>query len=366
MGFGYFDELNYTLANEDPALETEVLCPSQERIVAVGGSGARILPLLSKAPGEIHIVDISKAQLALCELRIETLRKLTHEEFLRFWYPLGAEGDPALQRVWRKECFLRMSLDPVSASILERRFQDHDWDAITLTGKWEKTFRFFSRLARVFLGAGVLRTLFSFKTLEEQRAFLATGFPRTRFRALVRLAGSAKTFNALLYRGSFPKNNSGIPYVRYYENAFFRLFSNGLARENFFLQLSLLGGIKNLEALPLEADPAVFLDAKAAVDQSRVFFHHGDLISVLEGLREVDFVSFSNVPAYFSGDLERTFLARIRQSLKSGAKLVIRHYLHYPEGLDRSGYTKVTGKYAQALDREKVQMYDPEILEFGL
>ncbi|MBU6153599.1 MAG: DUF3419 family protein [Bdellovibrionales bacterium] len=363
MGFRYFEKLNYTLANEDPSLETEVLQPDQGRVAAVGGSGARILPLLSKRPGEMHIIDISRAQLALCELRIETLRRLTHEEFLRFWYPWVTAEDPLKNRQWRKERLAVFQLAPDSYRIVEERFQNVNWDAITLTGKWEQTFSFFSRLARIFLGKSVLDQLFSFQSLAEQRIFIQEKFPRSRFRALIRLAGSARTFNALLYRGRFPVNNSGMPYVKYYEDAFWKLFSGGLARENFFLQLSLLGRIIGREALPLEADEKIFQRSKEHAMKGGIFFHHDDLVSVIQKMRGVDFVSFSNVPAYFTGEMEREFLRRIGPSLKPGARVVIRHYLHYPEGLDRSGYRKINELYPDALRREKIQMYDPEILE---
>jgi S-adenosylmethionine-diacylglycerol 3-amino-3-carboxypropyl transferase len=363
VGFRYFEKLNYTLANEDPSLETQVLPSDQKRIVAVGGSGSRILPLLSKRPREVHIIDISRVQLALCELRIETLREFSHSEFLRFWYPWVVEKDLESIRGWRRGRFSELKLTPKSREILQDRFQQESWDAITLSGKWERTFRFFSRLAKWFLGPVTLQKLFSFETIEDQRRYLEKEFPARKFRLLLRLVGSAKMFNALLYRGDFPKNNSGIPYVRYYEEAFTRLFQQDVARKNFFLQLSLLGQILNPESLPLEADPGIYELSKKHLDEASIFYHHSDLIASLQALKSVDFVSFSNVPAYFSGDLEREFLSRIRPSLSEGGKVVIRHYLHYPEGLDRSGFQNVNHQFLAALKGERIQMYDPEILE---
>ncbi len=363
MGFRYFEKLNYTLANEDPSLETRILSSDRERIVAVGGSGSRILPLLSKRPREVHIIDISRVQLALCELRIETLRGFSHPDFLRFWYPWVVEEDTESTRRWRKEVFSELKISAESREILRDRFQQENWDAITLSGKWERTFKFFSRLAKWFLGAGTLQKLFSFDRIEDQRQYLEREFPVRRFRLLLRLVGSAKIFNALLYRGDFPKNNSGIPYVRYYEQAFSRLFQQDLARKNFFLQLSLLGRILNRESLPLEADPVIYAASQKNLADARIHYHHSDLIAALQTLKSVDFVSLSNVPAYFSGDLEREFLSRIRPSLNPGGKVVIRHYLHYPVGLDRSGFQNVNHRFSAELNGEKIQMYDPEILE---
>ena len=56
-----------------------------KKIVSVCGSGSRSLPLIHPTLEELHIVDLSKEQLMLANLRIETILKLTHQEFLMFW-----------------------------------------------------------------------------------------------------------------------------------------------------------------------------------------------------------------------------------------------------------------------------------------
>jgi len=363
VGFRYFEKLNYTLANEDASLETEALPEGCERVVAVGGSGARILPLLSKGPREIHVVDISRSQLALCELRLESLRKLSHSEFIRFWYPWIIDEGSASLKHWRRLTFQEMNLSDETRKILLQVFERSEWDAVTLSGKWEKTFGIFSKLARLILGRRVLNVLFEFDSLQAQREYIRNDFPRRRFRGLVALVGNARTFNAMLYRGSFPRNNSGVSYVDYYEQAYYRLFEKGLARENFFLQLSLLGKPTSLAALPIEADPVLFEKAKKHLPGVAIHYHQSDIISFISETREIDFVSLSNVPAYFSGELEQEFLSRILGSLRPRARVVIRHYLHYPESLDRRGYHDLTSSFAGAIGNEKIQMYDPEILE---
>ena len=45
----YFkDNLNYTLSNEDSLIEQKILPEKAENIFVIGGSGARVLPLLAK------------------------------------------------------------------------------------------------------------------------------------------------------------------------------------------------------------------------------------------------------------------------------------------------------------------------------
>src|SRR5690348_8215276 len=84
----YFDSLNYTLGNEDTALEYDLLPPTVSHLYAVAGSGSRVLPLMAKKPKKVTCVDTSRNQLYLTELRIVSLKTLTYAEFLGFWgYP---------------------------------------------------------------------------------------------------------------------------------------------------------------------------------------------------------------------------------------------------------------------------------------
>src|SRR4051812_41277723 len=94
MGQAHFKGLVYTLANEDSAFEASILPTDQKVVFAIAGSGSRVLPLLSKNPKKLVCVDLSKEQLYLTELRIESLRSLSHNEFLQFWgYPSQRQGD---------------------------------------------------------------------------------------------------------------------------------------------------------------------------------------------------------------------------------------------------------------------------------
>jgi S-adenosylmethionine-diacylglycerol 3-amino-3-carboxypropyl transferase len=363
VSFQYFNRLNYSLANEDTRLEVEVLPSNVSNAVAVAGSGSRVLPLLSKKPKILTIVDLSQSQLALTELRVETLRDLDYEEFVQFWYPSTQEFPATPLRQWRLERFAGLRLKPESRDYLRRCFEKQGWESLIHQGKWEKTFIFFSKLAKLILGKPVIEKLFSFRELEDQIQYFENEFPRKRFRLLLAIVGNARTFNALLYRGGFPLNNTGMHYVDYYEGAFERLFRNGLACENFFLQLTLLGSLKFRAALPIEADPVMFNRSKSALSDSEIKYFSGDLVGFLRASSSVDFVSFSNVPSYFTGPLEQSFLSTIRPALSDDATVVMRHYLHHPEGLDRTGYRDVTGEFRSWIWSEKIQMYTPEILK---
>jgi len=69
------------------------------------------------------------------------------------------------------------------------------------------------------------------------------------------ILGNAAVFNALLYKGHFPKKNIPGSILSFYDDAFTRLFSQGPARENFFLQMVFFGELKYAEGNPSSAIP---------------------------------------------------------------------------------------------------------------
>ncbi|NBW81737.1 DUF3419 family protein, partial [bacterium] len=77
MSSAYFNTLNYSLANEDTALELGILPEQRRHVLSVAGSGARVLPLFAKSPQRLTCVDLSQEQLFLTELRIESARVLS-------------------------------------------------------------------------------------------------------------------------------------------------------------------------------------------------------------------------------------------------------------------------------------------------
>jgi S-adenosylmethionine-diacylglycerol 3-amino-3-carboxypropyl transferase len=353
----YFEQLNYTLANEDTRLEMELLPFDQGHVAAVCGSGSRIIPLLCKRPQKISVIDLSKSQLGLCELRIQTLKSLTHEEFLKFW------GYRKTHRDDRKKLFDRIELSSGNKKYFQQFMEKNQWESLLYAGRWEKTFVLFSRIAKVFLGKKTIERLFSCQSLTEQQSLIHGKVFDFRWRALLLLLGNSRTFNALLYGGSFPVNNTSKSYLKYYHEAFQRLFNQGLARENFFLQLALLGEMNFPEGFPVEADALIFEEAKKNLSRTKIEFIQKDLIDWVSSETKIDFISFSNVASYFKGEKEKNFLKRIRNAISARGKLVMRHYLHHPEGLDREGFSDETGRYLEIISKEKMQMYEIEILE---
>jgi S-adenosylmethionine:diacylglycerol 3-amino-3-carboxypropyl transferase len=318
--------------------------------------------LLKSGLRRLTVVDLSAPQLALCELRLALARALDHSAYLGFFsYP----GVRPLTPSEREAAFATLPLRPASRHYLEARFRESGFESPLFEGRWERTFISFSKLARWMLGSRRIERLFACTDLAEQAEVVRREWSGLRWKSLIALAGNARTFNSLLYSGDFPVNNTGEGYVDYYARAFERLFSRGLARDNFFLQLTLLGELRFPCGLPPETDPEIYREARQVLNRLEPEWVEGDLVTGLERSENVDFVSFSNVASYFKPPVEQEFLQRIGKGLLPGARVVLRHYLHRPVGLDRTGYREVTTDFRSSIERERMQMYEIEVLERG-
>ena len=353
MSVDYFNHLNYTLGNEDTALELALLPREAGHVFSVAGSGSRILPLLAKQPKQVTCVDVSQAPLYLAELRIESARALEHAEFLAFWGYPPRQADPKA----RQALFGRIELSAAAHRFCRGLFETNRWESVLYEGRWEKTFAKLSRIVRKITGKRGIG-LFDAKTRSEHLKYLKEKFPRKAWSATVFLLGNVVVFNALLYKGQLPKKNTSGGMYRFYIKAFDRLFEQGPARENFFLQLVFLGKIRFSEGNPVECDPEVFAEMKKGLSRVEIRYRLGDVIGEAQKSPEpIGFFSFSDVPSYFSGRAEKMFLQQIAPGLAPGALVVVRNYLHVPKGTDTSGYENVTSSYRRAIDQEKVQMY---------
>lgn len=357
----YFNKLNYSLANEDTTLEgilVERLRP--KKILTVCGSGGRSIPLALCAPEKIVCSDLAQEQLWLAEMRLELFRKLDRNEFLIFF---GLPPyDKQTQAGLRKEIFEKLTLSPPVKEFFTHFFNETHWEALTYKGKWEKTFQKISSLVRFFIGDHS-KKIFEFTDIADQKRYWNEDFPKFRWTLALMTVGNASFFNALLYKGHFAKKNIPESHFDFYKAAYGRIFETTLARENFFAQLSFLGQVTYPEGVPFEANPAYFQKIKDGIKQTKFEFRKEDINSIIKkGTDIFDFVSYSDVPSYFSGETEKEFLQWARPGLAPNARVVLRHYLRVPENMNLSGFVDETSSWTQLVNQEKTQMYKIQIL----
>ncbi|MBY0415690.1 MAG: DUF3419 family protein [Bdellovibrionales bacterium] len=360
MAQKYFSGLNYTLGNEDTMVEIELIKKMKpKKIFSICGSGGRSLPLLHAEAECLDLADLSKEQLQLAELRLCTYKELSHEDFLLFWgyYPYSSDNHVSM----RKVIFNKLSLSSATRDFFTEVFTAIEFDSLLYLGKWERTFALFAKINKTLLGKDYDRIM-RFDNLDEQVHYYRTSFPMSRWKILIHILGNKAMFNALLYKGDFITKNSPLSHFDYYFLAFERLFTTDLAQKSFFLQLCFYGKIQSLLGVPVEASGESISRVKSS--NAVVGHKREDFVSYLSrGEKKYDFLSLSDVPSYFQGDLEKDFMLKIKPSLSPGAIIVTRYYLRKSE-CDLDGYNDITSTYEGIIRLEKVQMYEIRIYQF--
>ena len=348
----YFTELNYSLGDEDSAVEHRLLPGGARRVAAVAGSGGRILPLLAKSPQRLRCFDVVEEQLHLTRLRVESARALELDEFAAFW---GYPPAPMTPRE-RKDCFRGLALPAQAAAMLSSLFERHGWTEIIYLGRFERMFRSLASISRLVTGqAG--RGLFDCETVEDQIKYLKSSFPDVRWRLVLFLLANATVLNFLLYRGDLPRKN--IPDSTYvnFRRIYDRLFRSVRVKESFMAQFSFFGRLVTRDAGLMEIDPAIFDSIKRAIHSTQVDYVHGDIVGAVGHNKDrYDFVSLSDVPSFLPPATEALYLRDMRPGLAPGAVVVARGNLRVirPE---TCGYQDITDSISELCRREKTQLW---------
>lgn len=320
----YFEGLNYSLANEDSHIERELLPLGATSVLAVAGSGARVLPLLSKDPETLTVIDLSAAQLALTELRIVLARSVPRDEFLEF---LGYGETSAARRL---EIFRSLSLSERTRALClseADRWSPHGWIYL---GKWESHFLKVNRILRSILGRRIDQ-IFAAPDLAAQVQAYERYWRRGVFRRFLKVFASDFVFNKFLYKGHFAGSRTNRtesrPTWQFLDEEFDRIFRTRLVRQSFFLQLMFLGRVAYEDGLPAEADVKVLADVKSST--TRVSFASENL---LESIRRTpyDFYSLSDTLSYLPSADAATVLSRVHPETSDGARLIFRSFLRAP------------------------------------
>lgn len=359
----YFNQLNYTLGNEDTSIDCEIVKRlGSQNVFSVAGCGSRSFPLLQHCR-ELHMVDVSEYQLALCRLREALYKSLSFDEFLLFFdFPPYHGQDNSFKR---QKIFKGLELESRDRDYFRQVFNEINWASLLYAGKWERTFQTMSKGLRAILGKHY-SDIFSYHQIEDQVHYFQNDFNKIRWNSLLFLLGNKSVFNALLYKGDFIEKNVPENHFEYYKMSFDTLFTNNLARESFFAHLCFFGEITHSDGNPIEAKEHNFMGVKEKIlNGAPVQYHQGDLVGILEKdeLKEnFDFIGLSDVPSYFKGELEKTFIQRIKQSLKSGGVICLRNYLRVPEA-NTTGFRDISEQFLDLYPKEKVGVYRFQLLQ---
>ncbi len=352
----YFKALNYTLGDEDSRLELALLPDRSKNVVAIAGSGARVLPLLAKDPGRLVCVDILAEQLSLLRLRLALLSDLDRCAFLSFLgYRVGMDAPS------RRALFRKLALPSPDRELLAHYFDAIAWGPLIYSGRFERMLLTLHNIVSALTGkAG--RDIFDAVDMDEQREYYRSRFPHLRWKAVLALLGNSTVLNSLLYSGDFPRNNLGISTFSRYEEIFRHLFTEIPVRTSFFLQMLFLGRIVHDEGLPPECDVHVYSAARRALPHCEIVIAQSDAIDHVAGLYGVDFVSISDVPSFLPDDRARSFLQRMRASLSPAALVVARGHMRVAHP-DQDGFEDVSAAHVDVLACESTGLWKTSIYQ---
>jgi S-adenosylmethionine-diacylglycerol 3-amino-3-carboxypropyl transferase len=351
----YFSHLNYSLGDEDTGTELALLPERVGNVAVVAGSGARVLPLLSRRPRVLTCVDVNAVQLALTQCRFATLKTMELDDFLGFWGYPPAPWSPSR----RHEAYECLPLSAEVRACLDQPFCAQRWGPLIYAGRFEQMLQKLARINRVFTGERGAR-IFESHDIEDQRRYFEEHFPRRAWGIVVFLLANSAVLNTLLYRGAFPRENIPGSARENYAAIFRRLFRQHLVRQSFFLQVAFLGELRYAEGNPVECEPSVYAAARAALPDVEVRFRHGDIFEESLSHRPLDFVSLSDVPSFLAEGVAEMYLQKLKGCLNPSALVVARGHMRVVRPRS-TGFEDLTSDHSWLLAQESTQLWTIQV-----
>jgi len=347
---------NFGMSQEDERTEAAALqLGPEDHVLSVASAGDMALNLLALGAARVVAVDVHPGQLELCRLKAAAVGHLDRLDALRLLGFVPANGSERV-RLFR---VLTPHLSPDARSFWHAR-QDAVRQGAIWAGRYERYVRTLVRLVRPIFGHRRVERLFACSSLEEQQAFFEREVNRWAIRALFRLAFHPKLYAT---RGMDPTGLSQREAKRSLGDQFFeqfRLLCTGTpVRENYLLQLTLLGRLLGEDASP-DATPAYLSErgfARARANLEGLAFHRTDLVDWVSDAPywAFDKAHLSNVVDWLSAPaFSRLLRALVRRVTREERSIrVVWRFLHadrYPPA-DLAPLIRVDRALGQRLQR---------------
>ncbi len=353
----FFESLNYSLGNEDSHIEAQ-LSSNAHSILAIAGSGSRLVPLLSNNPKHMTVLDLSPVQLNFARIRIEAIKSLEFDEFLGFW------GYQYLNPSMRKSLFEKLKLPPPLKQFWSAREDQWLYEGWYGMGRWEQSLK---KLGRTFSKWFHFdpEPLFTATSLEEQKLINKSYWPEHRAKLFFKFAANNLILDRLLYKGhllspgyEYEKNTS-----EFLLKTFIRLFNTGIARNNFFLQWIFLGQVKYFENTLPETNLYWFTRAKNS--HTEINYQLNDALTFTLNSYPFDSYSFSDIVSYMGPDSIEQLLVNISTHTKN-QKAIFRSFLKHPRSpleFSSRGWSRIRHEEDFASESDRTGVYRFHIYE---
>ena len=302
----------------------------EDDVISIMSSGDNALALLLAGARSVVAVDMSPAQVALVELKLEAITQLDHADFAAFW---GAR--PCEQRLERYRDALRASLTPQAQAFWDTHQAELAAGPLSC-GKLE---RYIAQFAQTHLPdlwtPGLIEALFEAPDLQTQRE---------RFDAQGDTQALQDRFRWYFGRDMMAKNGRDPQQFAYVEDGdvglyFYKRFCwvcrHVPMRGNFYLESFLRGGFAALDDAPDYLTPQGFARLKAPGMLDRLSLTTEELE---QHLRDHDQryskANLSDIFEYMSAQDAQAMFERLGQAMRPGGRLAYWNLLvpREPEG----------------------------------
>lgn len=349
-----FDYVRYANCWED----ADVLCKALEpaagkRILSIASGGDNSFALAA-AGASVVAVDLSTAQLAMCELKRTAIRQLDYDALLRF---IGVIRDDD-----RLATYSRLA-PALPAEV--RAF----WDArpreiargIVHAGKFERYFETFRRrIVPLMHGRAAVRRLLSEKSHAERREFYHTVWNNWRWRLMFRVFFSRRVMGLMGRDPEFFRYVKGSVADRIMQRAEYA-FTELTTHDNPYLNFIFTGSFG--AALPRYLERERFADVRAGMD--RVELVHGPAHAVAHARGPFDGYNLSDIFEYLDAPTCASIYGTLFGVARPGARFAYWNMLvprRRPEAFAQ-GIKSLTPKASALFACDRAFFYSAFVLE---
>lgn len=280
--------------------------------VSIASAGDNSLALLTRDPAKVVAVDLSRAQLAALELRVQAYRRLEHAEFLEL---LGARPSERRTALY-KRC--REGLGAAAREFWDARPPEVQ-GGIAGAGKFERYFRTFRRRVLPLVHSHRrVDELMEGGSLTERRRFYETRWDTWRWRLMFRLFFSRFVIGRAGRDPEFFRYVEGSVADRILARVRYALTELDPAK-NPYLQWILTG--RHTTALPLALRPEAFEHIRDNLDRLEWRLEPLEAFAARHPEASFDRFNLSDIFEYMSSDAYETALRALRRIGRSGGRL---------------------------------------------
>lgn len=318
---------NFGLSQEDERSEGRALdLRPADRVLSIVSAGEMPLSLLSMGVAQVLAIDVDPAQLHLARLKLAAACALERSDAIRF---LGYRTASPDQRHGWFDAVLGYLPPDSQAFWRAHRSEAEAGSGAIWAGRFERYLSRITRYAVPLLGRRRVTGIFECRTLAEQEAYFDSKLDLRAIRLLLRVAFNRKVYanrgmdpRSLQYRTS-QDEPLGVQFYRQFRNALTRT----PARENYLMQLILLGSVRSDECVPAYLAAAGYETVRK--NRDRIEIREAELIRHLTECPRGSFdkVHLSNLPDWMGQDQFDIVLTLVNEKIARPGRAVWR-YLH--------------------------------------